>query len=165
MLTRAAKPPDLSRSKICRIYTAELGDFIQYAHSLDIRRTSVEGRLNRASLGITNVNKLGWSRSIAQINPDMYTSIVDLAYRCHYVGLVPLNSEDYAVPDAWSLGRRRHSVERFRQMVLLRQGFACAICGTTLREVLDVAHISKYSTDVKNRAKPRKWHWPMCLLS
>ena len=58
------------------------------------------------------------------------------------------------MPDAWSFVRKRHSVERFKQVVLLRQGFACAICGTTLREVLDVAHISRYSTDMKNRANP-----------
>ena len=49
---------------------------------------------------------------------------------------------------------RGTAIERFRQTVLLRQGFACAICGTTLGEVLDVAHISRYSTDVNNRANP-----------
>ena len=154
VLMRTAEVADSGQSKISRIYTAELGDFVQYVRSLDIRSASVEGRRNRASLDITDVNKLGWSRSIAQISSDMYTSIVDLAYRRHCIALVPLEGEDYAVPDAWSFVRRRHSVERFKQVVLLRQGFACAICGTTLREVLDVAHISRYSTDMKNRANP-----------
>ena len=140
--------------KINRIYTAELGDFVPYAHPLDIRPSRIEGRRNRMALGITDVNKLGWSRSIAQISPDMYTSIVDLAYRRHCIALAPIDSEDYAVPDAWSFVRRRHNVERFKEAVLVRQGFACAICGTTLREVLDVAHISRYSTDMKNRANP-----------
>ena len=154
VLVRDAKAAGISQSKTSHIYTAELGDFVQYARSLDIRARSVDGRANRAALGITDVNKLGWSRSIAQISPDMYTSIIDLAYLRRCIALGPPEGEDYAVPDAWSFVRRRHSVERFKQVVLLRQGFACAICGTTLREVLDVAHISRYSTDTKNRANP-----------
>ena len=81
VLMRAAEGADLSQSKVNQIYTAELGDFVQYSHPLDIRPSRIEGRKNRATLGVTDVNKLGWSRSIAQISPDMYTSIVDLAYR------------------------------------------------------------------------------------
>ena len=154
VLMEVSGPAEPGQPKISRIYTAELGDFVQYARALDIHPASVEGKRNRASLGITDVNKLGWSRSIAQVSPDMYTSIVDLAYRRHRIALAPIDGEDYAVPDAWSLVRKRHSVERFKLVVLLRQGFACAICGTTLREVLDVAHISRYSTDMKNRANP-----------
>ena len=154
VLTKAPGSSDLGQPNISRIYTAKLGDSVQYARSLDIRPARVEGKRNRASLGITDVNKLGWSRSIAQISPDMYSSIVELAYRRHCIAIVPPDAQDYAVPDAWSLVRQRHSVERFKETVLLRQGFACAICGTMLREVLDVAHISKYSTDVKNRANP-----------
>ena len=152
MKAPASTGPD--QPKISRIYTAELGDFVQYARLLDIHPARTEGRKNRAALGITDVNKLGWSRSIAQISPVMYRSIVDLTYRRDCIALAPIDGEEYAVPDAWSFVRRRHSVERFKQMVLLRQGSACAICGTTLREVLDVAHVSRYSTDMKNRANP-----------
>ena len=151
---REAKVTGLSQSKIKCIYTAELGDFVQYNRSLDIHPTRIEGRQNRAALGITDVNKLGWSRSIAQISPDMYKSIIDLSYRRHCIALAPIDGEDYAVPDTWSVVKSRYRVEQFKAAVLLRQGFACAICGTTLREVLDVAHISRYSTDIKNRANP-----------
>ena len=35
-----------------------------------------------------------------------------------------------------------------------RQNRKCAVCGTTMQEVLDVAHISNYSSDIKNRANP-----------
>ncbi len=154
VLMKASGSAGPSQPKINRIYTAELGDFVQHARPLDIRPASVEGKRNRASLGITDVNRLGWSRSIAQISPDMYSSIVELAYRRHCITIAPPDAQDYAVPDAWSFVRRRHSVERFKETVLVRQGFACAICGSTLREVLDVAHISRYSTDVKNRANP-----------
>ena len=154
VLTTTPGTAELSESRVSLIYSAYLGDFVQYVRSLDIRGASVAGRRNRASLGITDVNKLGWSRSIAQISPDMYASIVELAYRRDCIAIPPPDAADYAVPDAWSFVRRRHSVERFKKTVLLRQGFACAICGTTLREVLDVAHISRYSADVKNRANP-----------
>ena len=154
VLMKATGPAEPGQPMISRIYTAQLGDFVQYARSLDIRPASVEGKRNRASLGITDVNKLGWSRSIAQIGPNMFASIVELAYQRDCIAIVPPDAPDYAVPDAWSFVRRRHSVERFKETVLLRQGFTCAICGTTLREVLDVAHISRYSTDVKNRANP-----------
>ena len=154
MLISTSELLDYGQSRIRKVYTAKLGDFVKYVRSLDIRPTSVEGRKNRTSLGITDVNKLGWSRSIAQVSADMYESIVELAYRGHYIEIGPADSPDYTVPDAWSFVRRRHSVERFKEAVLLRQAFACAICGTTLREVLDVAHISRYSTDVRNRANP-----------
>ena len=154
VLTRTAEASEQGQSKVSRIYTATLGDLVQYTRSLDIRPFSVEGKRNRASLGITDVNKLGWSRSIAQISPDMFTNIIELAYRRHCIMIAPPDAPDYAVPDDWSLVKRRHSVERFKQTVLLRQGFACAVCGTTLREVLDVAHISRYSVDVRNRANP-----------
>ena len=154
VLMKASGYADRSQTKINRTYTAELGDFVQYARPLDIRSGSVEGKRNRTSLGIRDVNRLGWSRSIAQVSREMYSSIVDLAYGRRCIAVAPPGAQDYAVLDAWSFVRRRHSVERFKEAVLARQGFVCAICGTTLREVLDVAHISRYSTDVKNRANP-----------
>lgn len=154
VLMREVEVKDSSQSKIKHIYTAELSDVVQYVRSLDIRPNRSEGRKNRSALGIANVNKLGWSRSIAQISLDMYTSIIDLAYRRQCYVVTPICGKDYTVPDAWSFVRRRHRVKQFKEAVLLRQDFTCAICGTTLREVLDVAHISRYSTDVKNRANP-----------
>ena len=154
VLVEKTEAGELGQPRLSRVFTAELGDFVKYIRPLDIRPASAEGKRNRASLGITDVNKLGWSRSIAQVNPYIYVSIVDLAYRRSCIEIAPLDTQDFTVPDVWSHVRRRHSLETFRRTVLLRQGFACAICGTTLREVLDVAHISRYSTDVKNRANP-----------
>lgn len=153
---RKTKPgiENSSRSEIKFIYTAKLGDFLQYDIPLDIHLARVEGKENRSALNITNANKLGWSRSIAQISRDMYIRIVDLAYKCQCYAVDPIDGEDYTVRDAWSFVRRRHRIERFKKAVLCRQGFVCTICGTTLRKVLDVAHISRYSTDMKNRANP-----------
>ena len=154
VLTRAPNPAQVGQQKISCIYTAELGDFVQYRRTLDIRSVTIEGKKHRALLGIVDANKLGWSRSIAQINSDMFASIVELAYRRRCISITPPDTSDYAVFDRWSYVRRRHSLERFKEAVLLRQDFACAICGTTLKEVLDVAHISRYSTDIDNRANP-----------
>ena len=151
---REAGVKDSTQSEVKYIYTAKLGDFFQYQPSLDISRAKNEGKENRKALGITNVNKLGWSRSIAQISRDMYTSIIDLAYQRECYIVTPIDGEDYSVRDNWSFVRRRQRIEQFKKAVLLRQGCACAICGTTLRDVLDVAHISRYSTDKKNRANP-----------
>ena len=76
VLITTAETPEQGQSRVSHIYTAKLGDFVQYTRSLDIRPFSVEGKRNRRSLGITDVNKLGWSRSIAQVSPDMFDSLV-----------------------------------------------------------------------------------------
>ncbi|MXZ24444.1 MAG: hypothetical protein F4Y80_06160 [Caldilineaceae bacterium SB0665_bin_21] len=151
---RKPKVEESTQAEIKLIYTAEIGDFCQYDPSLDIALTRSEGKKNRTALGIKNVNKLGWSRSVTQISRDMYERIIDLACQRQCYAVTPIDGEDYIVRDDWSFVRRRHRVEQFKKAVLLRQGCACAICGTTLREVLDVAHISRYSTDKKNRANP-----------
>ena len=140
--------------RLKRIYTAILGDFVRYYRPLDIQSNSADGKDNRSKLGITDVNRLGWSVSIAKINPRTFNQIVTLAYRQHHIPITAPEPADYEISDTWSLLRRRHSLERFRAAVLARQNYACAICGTTLKEVLDVAHISSYSTDIKNRANP-----------
>ena len=151
---RSPNPTEQWHPRVNCVYTAELGDYVQYNRTLDIRLTSVEGKNNRSRLGITDVNRLGWSRSITWLNPDMFGRIIELAYQQHCIEILPPNSSDYEVRDEWSLVRRRHSIERFKETVLRRQNFTCAICGSTLEGVLDAAHISSYSTDIKNRANP-----------
>lgn len=151
---RKTKVKDSTPSEVKHIYTAKLGDFCQYVRPFNIDLANKEGQNNRAVLGITNVNKLGWSRSIAQISREMYTSIVDLACQRQCYAVTPINGEDYTVRDDWSFVKRRHRIEQFKKAVLRRQGYTCAICGTTLGKVLDVAHISRYSTDKENRANP-----------
>ena len=43
VLTTTQATAELGESKVSRIYTAELGDFVQYVRSVDIRATSVAG--------------------------------------------------------------------------------------------------------------------------
>ena len=152
--SRKPTPQESVTPKVRRIYSAQLGGYVGYSSPLDIRSNSAQGKLNRSRLGIIDVNRLGWSVSIASIPQTRFEQILDLAYAESGVSLDPLEPDDYEVPDACSLVRRRHSLERFKATVLDRQNHTCAICGTAVREVLDVAHISSYSSDTKNRANP-----------
>ena len=152
--SRKPTPQESVTPKVRRIYSAQLGEYVGYSSPLDIRSNSALGKLNRLRLGIINVNRLGWSVSIASIPQTRFEQILDLVYAESGVSLDPLEPDDYEVPDAYSLVKRRHSLERFKAKVLARQNHTCAICGTTMREVLDVAHISSYAGDPKNRANP-----------
>ncbi|MYA51105.1 MAG: HNH endonuclease [Chloroflexi bacterium] len=139
---------------ISRIYTAIIGDYIEYSSPFDIRTTSKQGKRNRLALGIVDVNQLGWSRSVASLNEELYERILTLAYRQNSIPITPPQPAEYEILDAWSFVKRRHGLERFKETVLSRQGYQCAICGTRMREVLDVAHLSGYANDVENRANP-----------
>lgn len=153
----SSRRPTATESETARvktIFTAQLRDYIGYSSHLDIRPNSTAGRLNRSRLGITDVNQLGWSVSIASIPQTRFEQILDLAYAESCVSLDALEPSDYEVPDNYSLVRRRDRLERFKRTVLDRQNRKCAVCGTTVQEVLDVAHISHYSSDIKNRANP-----------
>ena len=152
--SRKPAPRESVTPKVIRIYSAQLAEYIGYSSPLDIRPTSTQGKLNRSMLGITDVNRLGWSVSIANIPQTRFEQILDLAYAESGVSLELIEPHDYEIPDAYSLVRRRHHLERFKATVLDRQNRTCAICGTAVEEVLDVAHISDYASDTKNRANP-----------
>lgn len=151
---RAPRKSELSRLMVRRIYTAILTEYIPYDPPVDISLRSREGRGNRLALGITDVNKQGWSGSVAPVHQSMFKRIVDRAYRIRRIAVSRPQPLDYEVPDTWSYSRTRHAQERFREAVLSRQNHTCAICGTTVREVLEVAHVSDYASDVGNRANP-----------
>ena len=127
---------------------------MHYQVPLDIRPHSHEGRRNRSALGITDVNKLGWSISVARVHQEMFERIIELAYRARVIEIPLPAPSGYEVPDRWSFVRTRHSQERFKKAVLDRQNHTCAICGTTVKDVLEVAHISRYASDARNRANP-----------
>ena len=79
---------------------------------------------------------------------------VELAYRQADVLNRLSQVSSFEIPDTWSFVRIRHHLERFKQTVLSRRGHRCAFCGTRLTELLEVAHVSSYFTDVQNRANP-----------
>ena len=151
--SRGAVQSDRLNPRVKTIFTAILCDYIAYDVPLDVRRRSVVGSENRTKLGISDFNRHGWSSSVARIDQPLFDKIVDLAY----VDSIKIKSPgrlEYEVSDKWSDVKRRDSQERFRAAVIGLQGQLCAICGTTLEEVLEVAHISSYATDAINRANP-----------
>ena len=152
---RSPNPGEKRNPRVSSIYEAALSDFVHYATPLDIRTRTRQGRRNRARLGIGDVNRLGLSRSVAKLPGRLFEDIVDLAYVGEHAqpGGDPAPG-DFSVPDSWSYVRRRDRLEQFRRTVLHRQNHTCAICGTRVRDLLDVAHISEYSTDADNRANP-----------
>ena len=151
---RRPAPRERRNARVTSIYEAELSDFVDYVKPLDIRTRTRQGRRNRARLGIANVNRLGLSRSVAKLPGRLFQDIVDLAYEGEFVKPDDPLPGEFSVPDSWSYVRRRDRLEQFRRTVLQRQNYTCAICGTAIRDLLDVAHISGYSTDADNRANP-----------
>lgn len=152
--SRKARAKERRNALVKRVYTAGLADFVHYPRPVDLRPRSRQGRANRDWLGISDVNKLGWSSSIARLGPLMYESIIELVYRQGNIVVDSPNHFDHEVPDSWSRVKSRHTLEKFKRAVLSRQNHTCAICGTKIKELLDVAHISPYASDKKNRANP-----------
>ncbi len=138
-------------AKVRAVFTAHLKDVHWFAKPLSISPSTPEGKRNRAVLGIRNVNLLGWSQSMPRINEAMYSSVLDLADTGKHS---PAKlDKDYTVEDRWSKTKVRKTMVNFSKVVLNRHNYTCAVCGTRLRAVLEVAHLSSYSTDKK---KPDK---------
>lgn len=134
------------------VYTAQLGDVVWFNEPLSISPTTKQGRRNRAQLGITDVNLLGWSQSIPSLSESMFAAIVELV---ELRGFMPIaNEEDFSVPDTWSKSKARPAMKKFTAAVINRSNGVCIVCGTGLEGVVDAAHLSPYATDVKNRANP-----------
>ena len=151
---RRPDPHQQRNARVTTVYEAVLADFVNYAAPLDIRTWTRQGQRNRARLGIRDMNRLGMSRSVAKLPGDLFERIVDLAYDHEYANPSDRPPADFSVPDSWSYVRRRDRLEQFRREVLRRQNYTCAVCGTNVRELLDVAHVSEYATDADNRANP-----------
>jgi HNH endonuclease/EVE domain len=141
-------------AKVRTVFTAHLGDIIEFTKPLTITPTKKEGLANRARLGIDDANLLGWSQSMARLSEDWYKAILDLAESNHLIPVSPTEEADYSVPDAWGKTKVRKAMSGFTDKVLERHSHTCVVCGTRLRGVFDAAHLSPYTSDIKNRANP-----------
>jgi hypothetical protein len=135
------------------IYTAHLDQVVWFQPPLTISAATREGRSNRAGLGITDVNRLGWSQSIASIGEEMYTAIISLCIPFEPTPSIGTDG-DFAIPDTWGKARVRRKLHRFASIVFARSEYACVVCGSTIRSLLDAAHLSPYAVDVENRGNP-----------
>jgi len=139
--------------KVRIVYTAHLIDVIWFSPPLTISVKTKEGRANRASLGIVDVNLLGWSQSMSSINLETYNLILaQCEIDGHIHGDTP--TKDFSIPDSWSKTRTRRRLRGFTDPVLSRSNGCCIVCGTSASGLVDAAHISPYATDFKNRANP-----------
>lgn len=153
---------EVRHSRVRVIYTAHLKDVIWFKTPLSISPTKSRGKDNRIRLGIVDVNLLGWSQSIPTLEESMYRSIMELAEEKQLIDTIPLTEKDYSVEDNYSVVKKRILTASFKRQVLERHCHQCIVCGTTLKAVLEAAHISPYSTDKKNRANPANG---LCLCS
>jgi len=141
-------------SKVRTVFSAHLMDVVWFAEPMTISLTTKIGRRNRARLGITDVNLMGWSQSMPRLGQAMYASIMDLAEADGLLEPAKEQEADYSVQDSWGQTKIRHALSRFAENVLARHKRTCVVCGSQLEPVLDAAHLSPYASDVRNRANP-----------
>lgn len=141
--------------KVRTVFTAHLSDVNWFTPPLTISPTTKAGRANRGKLGLPkDINMLGWSQSMPQLNEEMFTVIID------HIGVnISFNdsdggAEDFSIPDSWSKTRARRRLKGFNETVSKRSGGHCIVCGSNLQAVIDAAHLSPYASDEKNRANP-----------
>ena len=152
-ITRTVLKESDRQTQVDTTFSASLCDYIEYSTPLDMRYDTATGKRHRATLGVPDFNKQGWSISVARVDRSMFDRIIDLAYeKC--ITLETNEGFGYEISSDSSYVKRRHRQEGFRDAVFRRQGYICAICGTTLKAVLDIAHISEWARDISNRTNP-----------
>ena len=141
--------------RVRTVYQAIITDMLWFRSPLSIFLAKIEGRRNRSRLGISNINLLGWSQSMPNIDESIYSNIMDLVLDQNLIPDLHSAYLDYTVEDSWSKSRIRNKMARFTHEVKERHNYTCAICGTEFKPALVAAHLSPYATDKKNRANPR----------
>ena len=151
------KPTDKESArtaKVREVSIAHLADYVEFKEALSISPATKAGRSNRAKLGIRDANLLGWSQSMPRLTEEWYETILDLAETNHLIPGNGMNESDFSVPDSWGKTKVRKAMSGFTEKVLERHNYTCVVCGTQLPGVFDAAHLSPYTSDVKNRANP-----------
>jgi len=140
-------------SKVKIVFSAHLSSLMWFKSPLSISTKTGEGNINRAKLGIVDVNLLGWSQSIPRISSEMYDSIIDLVDFQEPREEIEAN-QDYSIPDTWAKTKIRKYLKVFSREVKARGKNTCAVCGCQLRILLEAAHLIPYAIDKSNRANP-----------
>lgn len=153
--TRIPTEEEVKRnSKVRSVFNADLAEVSWFKEPLSISPTTKIGQRNRARLGITDVNLLGWSQSIPSLSEPMYQSIMDIVEVDGLLSMASMKPGDFYVDDRWGKTRIREALSCFRDTVLSRDNYRCVVCGTKMEAVIEAAHISPYATDKNNRANP-----------
>ena len=154
LIDRAPSRKESQRTeKVRTIFEAHLQDVIWFTEPLTISSSTKQGKKNRARLEIENVNLLGWSRSVPSLSEPLYDAILDLAEPEKILPLPPRDG-DFSIPDNWGETKTRSAIKKFSGPVMARSNRTCIVCGTSLRGLVEAAHLSPYADDKKNRANP-----------
>ena len=152
--------------KVRQLFTAHLADIVWFPKVFDLSTRTKAGRHNRLSTGLPeDLNSIGWSISIPQLERDLFVRLLDAAMDSAFRAKAPavqMNDADWHVDDAWSLVKRRSRMRTFHALVLSRHEYTCLVCGTQLPSVLEAAHIRSYTSDKSQRANPANG---ICLCS
>lgn len=140
-------------AKVRTVYTAHLAELMWFARPLTMSPTTKAGRRNRAELGVVDLNLLGWSQSIPQLSDAMFCAILALAEPKADLS-APILAADFSVEDGWAKTKVRRALNKLKRTVFARHNRTCAVCGLSQAELLEVAHLSPYSADKRNRANP-----------
>jgi len=167
LTSRNPEDSEKRTDRVKTIYTAHFTDFIEFDPPLDLSNTK-KGKENRRRLGAPE-KFLAWGISIISISREQFTVFINAALENSKI--IPSNDikslgtpiekntleipqEEWKIEDSYSIVRRRARLEIFRRIVLERHKYRCVVCGTTLKEVLEAAHIRRYAEDQENRANP-----------
>ena len=155
VISRKATAEEKTTPKITRVFKAQLTDVAWFAQPFDLSSQRAEGRQNRRRIGLPDdLNSIGWSISMPRIEPELFVELVDTALNASPQPPIEDRSLAWFIDDSWSLVRKRFRLGAFRAAVLARHNYACVICGTRMRSVLEVAHIRSYASAPDHRANP-----------
>ena len=166
VIQRLAGEGERRIAKVTRLFTAHLADLVWFPKLFDLSTRTKAGRHNRLSIGLPrDLNSIGWSISMPQLERDLFVRLLDAALDSAFQANAPavqMNDADWQVDDTWSLVKRRSRMRTFRAIVLSRHEYTCLVCGTQLPSVLEAAHIRSYTSDKSQRANPANG---ICLCS
>ena len=151
--TREPSKDNLDKNPKVEVFVALLHEVSEFPKPLSIKK-DIEGLSNRARLGFKDVNKMGWSISIATLEEVMFNAILELADPNKLITATPAPEGDYTIEDKWVESKKRAYLKAFSNQVKQRSDNQCIVCGSKLKGLMEAAHLSPYAADKKNRANP-----------
>ena len=77
---RPANEGERRSAKVTRLFTAHLADVVWFPKLFDLSTRTKPGRHNRLSIGLPkDLNSIGWSISMPQLERDLFVRLLDAA--------------------------------------------------------------------------------------
>lgn len=132
--SRKPRVNERRNSRVKSVFTAHLDSVINFNPPYDISRGTKVGRQNRLKLGLpADVNTIGWSFSMPQLNHERFVTLVDAALRnCPFDSTTIQQSRSLVDAEtSWHIDNRtatvtvRGRLEAFRRTVMERHSHTC----------------------------------------